>query len=105
MIKPLPTKYDKKLIRHFLKRQKKPFYIQIRNILETQNDLSAREISSILYEYAIAAKSSPVTPFQKTQLISNISKDFTQELCVKLATLNVTRYFSEEDKIFKYIKS
>jgi len=105
MKKALPTKYNKKLIRHFLKREKKPLYTQISNILEIKNDLSAREIASLLYSFSKIGDSSTINPFQQTQLISNISKDFNEPLANKLSSLNITRYFNEQDQIFKYIKN
>ena len=88
-------------IRTYLKRQKKTFAEEIAKILEEDNDLTAREICSKIYQ------KTDVNLIDRLarQHITNITKDFNDKLTNRLKVLNVVKYYNEEEESFKYKKA
>lgn len=91
-------------IRSYLKREKKTFATQISEILENKNDLTAREICTILYGFAEKKLEEKPVDVIVRQHITNITKDFNQQLCERLEKLNVERYFDEAKNSWRYKK-
>ncbi len=87
-------------IRTYLKRQKKTFAEEIALVLAEENDLTAREICSRIYD---KSKSKLIDRLTR-QHITNITKDFNDRLTARLEKLNVVKYYNEEEEVFKYKK-
>ncbi len=91
-------------IRTFLKKSKKTFAQQISNVLDIKNDLTAREISTILYDFAEVDSPKKYPDVLVRQHITNITKDFNKVLTKKLADYNIERYLVDKTNVFKYKK-
>ena len=91
-------------IRTFLKRSKKTLAQQVTGILEIRDDLTAREIGTLLYDFTILAEPQDKPTVLIRQYITNITKDFNHTLGLKLLKYDIERYYVEDLKVFKYRK-